>query len=52
MLVYNWFARNKDWHPRIVDTLTIEELEWFPILEEAFSNAEEVISAEMNAQKP
>jgi hypothetical protein len=44
IFVYGWFKRNGDWHPREVDELYIEELEWIPVYEEAVSAAEEYIS--------
>lgn len=39
MLVYNWFARTRNWHPRQVDELYLAEMEWLPILEEAVQAA-------------
>lgn len=41
MLVYNWFARLRGWNPRIVDELTLEEIEWLPVVEEALQLAAE-----------
>lgn len=35
MLVYNWFRRTSNWHPRQVDELSLEEMEWLPLIEEA-----------------
>ena len=35
MLVYNWFARARNWTPRQVDELRLDEMEWLPIIEEA-----------------
>jgi hypothetical protein len=43
ILVYGYFKRNGDWHPRQVDELTLEELEWIPIYEEAIFEAQEYI---------
>lgn len=41
MLAYNWFARLRGWDPRIVDELTLEEIEWLPVVEEAVQLAAE-----------
>lgn len=43
ILVYGYFKRNGDWHPRQVDELTLEELEWIPLYEEAIHEAREYI---------
>ena len=51
MLLYNWFRRTANWHPREVDELYLDELEWFPIVEEAIQDAVDRISKENNAQK-
>jgi hypothetical protein len=51
MLVYHWFSRVKEWNPRIVDNLTLEELEWFPILEEASEELSQIVSRENQAQR-
>ena len=44
IFVYGWFKRNGDWHPRQVDELYLDELEWIPVYEEAVSAAEEYIN--------
>jgi hypothetical protein len=44
IFVYGWFKRNGDWHPREVDELYIEELDWIPVYEAALVAAEEYIS--------
>lgn len=41
MLVYNWFARARNWTPRQVDELSLDEMEWLPIIEEAVQLASE-----------
>jgi hypothetical protein len=41
MLVYNWFARARGWTPRQVDELSLEEMEWLPIVEEAIMLAQD-----------
>jgi hypothetical protein len=51
MLIYHWFSRVKSWHPREVDKLTLEEVEWIPILHEASELASDIISREMQAQR-
>lgn len=50
MLVYSWFSEVKGWDPRIVDNLTLEELEWFPMIKEASHQVSDIISKEMEAQ--
>lgn len=51
MMVYNWFARNRNWHPRQVDELDLDEVEWLPLLEEACLQAADVIRKEEQAQR-
>lgn len=46
MLVYNWFARARGWTPRQVDELTLEEMEWLPLIEEAIQYATEKLRDE------
>jgi hypothetical protein len=46
MLIYNWFARARNWHPRQVDELGLDEMEWLPVLEEAVLAASEQIAKE------
>jgi hypothetical protein len=43
ILAYGYFKRNGDWHPRQVDELTLEELEWLPVYEDAVTEAAEFI---------
>lgn len=50
IMIYGWFKRNGDWHPREVDELTIEELEWIPIYESAVDEAAEYIRKQDQAQ--
>jgi hypothetical protein len=50
MIVYNWYARAHDWHPREVDLLELDEVEWIPLLEEACQQASDVIQKEVDAQ--
>ena len=35
MFVYDHFRGDGNWHPRIVDELSLPELFWLPILREA-----------------
>lgn len=51
ILVYGYFKNNGDWHPRQVDELTLEELEWIPVYNEAISEAREFIQKQENFQK-
>jgi len=41
MLTYEYFARTKGWTPSQVDELTLEELFWFPVIEDARLSAQE-----------
>lgn len=50
MMIYNWYARAHHWHPRQVDELNLEEVEWLPILEEACQQASEVLQKEIESQ--
>jgi hypothetical protein len=35
MLTYDYFARTRGWTPSQVNELTLDELYWFPLIEEA-----------------
>jgi hypothetical protein len=50
MLAYNFFGRSRNWHPRQVDELDLDEVEWLPLLEEACLQASDVIRKEEQAQ--
>lgn len=50
LLIYNWYRRACNWTPRQVDELYLEELEWFPILEEAVLQASDDIMKMNQAQ--
>lgn len=50
LLIYNWYRRACNWTPRQVDELYLEELEWFPILEEAVLQASDDIVKMNQAQ--
>jgi len=41
MLVYDQFAEMYGWHPREVDRLDLDELEWLPVVRTAKANAAE-----------
>jgi hypothetical protein len=43
ILVYGYFKKDQGLHPREVDELTLEELEWIPIYDEAMAEAREFI---------
>ncbi len=44
MLIYSWFARARNWTPRQVDELSLDEMEWLPLIEEAVQDASSQIS--------
>lgn len=50
MLVYSWYARTHNWTPQQVDELSMEELEWIPLLAEAIGQAQEVMQKQDEAQ--
>jgi hypothetical protein len=52
IFIYGWFKRNGNWHPREVDELYIDELEWIPIYEQAIDEATEYISSMMKHSSP
>jgi hypothetical protein len=39
MAIYQWFARTHNWTPQQVDELTLEQLFWLPVMEEALAEA-------------
>jgi hypothetical protein len=43
MLTYRWFAKTYGWNPRMVDELTVEELFWFPAVEDSWSDTVETL---------
>jgi hypothetical protein len=45
MLVYDRFADERGWNPRIVDELTEEELFWLPVIKAAKADAAEQLAA-------
>ncbi len=45
MLVYDRFAEERGWNPRIVDELSAEELFWLPVIASAKRDASEQIAA-------
>lgn len=51
MLIYNWFARARNWHPREVDELSLDEMEWLPLCEEAVQIASETIAKQNEKQR-
>lgn len=46
MMVYDSFAETRGWDPRIVDELSLDELEWLPIITRARMVAREQLSDE------
>jgi hypothetical protein len=45
VLVYDQFAQSYGWTPRQVDELTLDELEWLPVVRQAKADAAEQIAA-------
>lgn len=50
MIIYNWFGRARQWTPRQVDELELDELEYLPLMEEACLEASDIIQKEVEAQ--
>lgn len=50
MLVYNWYAQKRNWTPQQVDELSLEQVEWLPLLSEALEEAQEVLQKQDEAQ--
>ena len=44
MVVKRFFAKTFQWPPWWVNELTLEELEWFPVMETASDEAQETIN--------
>ena len=40
MMIYSWFAKAYNWTPAQVDELSLEQVHWLPVIEEARVNAE------------
>lgn len=51
MLIYDHFARTRNWTPRQVDELHFDELEWLPLIAEAVHEANETISEQERKQR-
>ena len=45
MAVKHYFARSRGWTPREVDELTVDEVFWLPVMEEAGQAAAEQVQA-------
>ena len=45
LLMYDRFAEERGWNPRVVDELTREELFWLPVIASAKRDAAEQIAA-------
>ena len=54
MLTYDRFIQNMDWHPRIIDELSLEEEFWLPLVKDARVNAAGTLQAiaEMQQNQP
>jgi hypothetical protein len=39
MLIYDQYAGNQEWNPRVVDELGLDELFWLPIVKQAKNDA-------------
>jgi hypothetical protein len=48
MTIYRFYAQNYHWTPDVVDRLSLYQMEWFPIMEEAANDAQEVIQDQEN----
>jgi hypothetical protein len=44
LLMYDRFAEERGWNPRIVDELTAEELFWLPVIASAKRDAGETVA--------
>lgn len=45
-MVYDMFAEVRGWHPRQVDELTLDELDWLPVMSEARAKATRQIASQ------
>lgn len=54
MLVYDKFIQEMDWHPRLIDELSLDEEFWLPIVKEAKAGAVATLNAmtEMQHNQP
>lgn len=54
MLVYDKFIQGMDWHPRLVDELSLDEEFWLPVVKEAKADAIATLNAvtEMQLHQP
>lgn len=43
IMAYGYFKSRENWHPRQVDELYLDELEWIPVYNEAIDAATEYI---------
>jgi hypothetical protein len=50
MWAYNWYAKTFQWDPEKVDNLSLDLIEWFPLVAEAAAEADEVFQKQMEAQ--
>lgn len=54
MLTYDKFIQQMDWHPRLVDELSLDEEFWLPVMKEAKTDAVATLNAitEMQQNQP
>ena len=50
MLMYDKFAEERGWSPRVVDELTADELFWLPVITSAKADASRQLAAIEQAQ--
>jgi len=52
MLTYDKFIQDMDWHPRLIDELSLEEEFWLPVVKQARTDALGTLSAMAEMQRP
>jgi hypothetical protein len=50
--VKHWFAKVRGWSPEVVESLSLEDMFWLPIHEEAASEAGEILRKQEEARQP
>lgn len=51
ILTYRWFAAAYNWPPSVVDELTLDQQDWFPVVEEAWNRVEAKKAADAQARQ-
>ena len=46
MMTYDYYARTRGWAPSVVDGLTLQQLFWLPVIDEARGDASSQLSIE------